>query len=98
MQRNVLLGVALLLVAAASFIAWDQPRPDPNVFRGNPCDGSIVAALCDIGDGHEAEPYLRECRGPARRQLAVSGVLIVVAATVMVVRHRGRSGSQPAAS
>jgi len=88
MLRNGLLAAAAALVVAAVFIAWDQPQPDPNDFRGNPCDGSIVAAFYDVGDGHEAEPYLRQCRSPARRQLGVASALVVGAATVMVARSR----------
>ena len=95
MQRTLLPTLALLLLAAAAFIAWDQPQPDPDTFHGNPCDGSILAAFYDVGDGHEAEPYLRECRGPARRQLAASAALIGGAIAVLLVRRHLPASSEP---
>lgn len=85
-RRRLLLIGALVLVGIGGFIAWDQPRPDSaDRWVGNPCDGSIVAAFY-IDDPRA--PERSDCRGPARRQLAVSSVLLMASLTLLVVRSR----------
>ena len=91
-RRGILLGVALLLFAAALTIAWLSPTPEgPLEFQGNPCDGSIAAAFGSKEDDG-SDPYNADsCRNPARRQLAVSGVLVIAGVGALVVRSRQRT-------
>jgi hypothetical protein len=91
-RRGILLGLALLLFASAVVIAWLPPTPEgPLEFQGNPCDGSVVAAF-EPKEADGSDPYNAEsCRSPARRQLAVSGLLVIAGVGVLVVRSRQRS-------
>ena len=91
-RQGTLLGVALLLFAAALIIAWLSPTPEGLLeFQGNPCDGSIAAAF-ESKEEDGSDPYNTEsCRNPARRQLAVSGVLVIAGVGALVVRSRQRT-------
>jgi hypothetical protein len=97
------MGLSVVLFGVALAIAWLPPIPegplefdDPGVrgalhlAAGNPCDGSIAAAFetreVDGTDPHNTE----SCRTPARRQLAVSGVLLLAGVGVLVVGGRQR--------
>jgi hypothetical protein len=106
--RGLLIGLAVVLFGAALVIAWLPPTPEgplefdgPGVRRalhlaaGNPCDGSIAAAFeTRAADG--SDPYHTEsCRDPARRQLAVSGLLLLAGVGVLVVGGRQRADASP---
>ena len=95
-MRPILLGVAILLVGAAVVVAWLPPTPEgPLEFQGNPCDGSIAAAFeSEEEDG--SDPYNTEsCRDPARRQLAVAGLLVLGGVGILGVRSRQRPDASP---
>ena len=92
MRRWLLLALGLVLIGAALVVAWLPPVPEgPLEFSSNPCDGSIVAAV-ESKEDDGSDPYnTQSCRNPARRQLAVSGLLLVAGVGVLVVRNRQRS-------
>ena len=92
MSRRILLLLAIALFGGALVVAYLWPSPEgPLEFNANPCDGAIAAAF-ESKEEDGSDPYETEsCRNPARRQLAVSGLLLVAGVGVVVVRRRSRT-------